>query len=163
VLSVALALVGTQLMWKQRLPAPIWVHQLPAAVVIGIVALAAILYLMIFKPPLGLRPTAAPPAATGCVPKGTTVKVSAQGTSFDTDCLAAPAGKAFTIAFDNEDQGVTHNVAIHQGSPTGNEVFKGEIFPGPKTVVYKVPALPAGTFGFVCSVHPNMTGTLTVQ
>jgi plastocyanin len=26
-----------------------------------------------------------------------------------------------------------------------------------------VPALPAGTYAFVCSVHPNMTGTLTVQ
>jgi plastocyanin len=26
-----------------------------------------------------------------------------------------------------------------------------------------VPALPAGTYSFVCSVHPNMTGTLTVK
>jgi len=26
-----------------------------------------------------------------------------------------------------------------------------------------VPALPAGTYAFVCSVHPNMTGTLTVK
>jgi plastocyanin len=31
------------------------------------------------------------------------------------------------------------------------------------TKVYQVPALPAGTYGFVCSVHPNMTGTLTVK
>ena len=27
---------------------------------------------------------------------------------------------------------------------------------------YKVPALPAGTYQFVCTVHPNMVGTLTV-
>jgi plastocyanin len=26
-----------------------------------------------------------------------------------------------------------------------------------------VPALPAGTYTFACSVHPNMTGTLTVK
>jgi len=26
-----------------------------------------------------------------------------------------------------------------------------------------VPALPAGTYTFACSVHPNMTGTLTVR
>jgi plastocyanin len=26
-----------------------------------------------------------------------------------------------------------------------------------------VDALPAGTYGFWCEVHPNMTGTLTVQ
>ena len=29
--------------------------------------------------------------------------------------------------------------------------------------IYDVPALPAGPYGFVCTVHPNMTGTLTVQ
>ena len=28
---------------------------------------------------------------------------------------------------------------------------------------YAVPALAAGTYPFVCTVHPNMTGTLTVQ
>jgi len=26
-----------------------------------------------------------------------------------------------------------------------------------------VPALDAGTYKFVCDVHPNMTGTLTVK
>jgi len=28
--------------------------------------------------------------------------------------------------------------------------------------VYNVPALKAGTYSFVCSVHPNMTGTLKI-
>ena len=28
---------------------------------------------------------------------------------------------------------------------------------------YDVPALPAGTYGFVCTVHPNMIGTLTAK
>ena len=76
---------------------------------------------------------------------------------------SAPAGKPFQIHFKNEDQGTPHNVAIHTGSPTGPEVFKGEIFPGPGERTYDVPALQAGTYGFVCSVHPNMTGTLTVN
>ena len=39
-------------------------------------------------------------------------------------------------------------------------MFKGEIVTGPKVIVYDVPALPAGSYTFVCSVHPNMTGTL---
>ncbi len=69
----------------------------------------------------------------------------------------------FNIDFKNKDAGTPHNVAIHQGSPTGPEVFKGEIFPGVAEKVYDVPALPAGTYAFVCTVHPNMTGTLTVQ
>ena len=42
-------------------------------------------------------------------------------------------------------------------------MFKGDIFNGPDKRTYSVPALPAGTYAFVCSVHPNMTGTLTVK
>jgi plastocyanin len=54
-------------------------------------------------------------------------------------------------------------VAIHQGSPTGQQVFMGEVFAGVATKDYQVPALQAGQYAFVCSVHPTMTGTLTVQ
>ena len=35
--------------------------------------------------------------------------------------------------------------------------------PVPGATDYQVPALKAGTYPFVCIVHPNMTGTLTVQ
>ena len=56
-----------------------------------------------------------------------------------------------------------HNVAIHEGSPTGTKIFKGDIIAGVATATYDVPALAAGTYGFVCSVHPNMTGTLTAS
>ena len=41
-------------------------------------------------------------------------------------------------------------------------LFKGEIVTGPVVVDYAVPALAAGTYPFVCTVHPNMIGTLTV-
>ena len=41
-------------------------------------------------------------------------------------------------------------------------LFKGEIVTGPVAVDYQVPALAAGTYQFVCTVHPNMIGTLTV-
>ncbi len=30
-------------------------------------------------------------------------------------------------------------------------------------VTYAVPALPAGTYGFICEVHPDMKGTITAQ
>jgi plastocyanin len=41
-------------------------------------------------------------------------------------------------------------------------MFKGDIVTGPTVVEYQVPALPAGTYQFVCTVHPNMVGTLSV-
>ena len=47
--------------------------------------------------------------------------------------------------------------------PPGPAVWTGEIFNGVETRTYDVPALPAGTYGFVCTVHPNMTGTLTAK
>ena len=91
------------------------------------------------------------------------IKISAQGIAFDTDTLEVPANTPFKIEFANNDAGIPHNVAIHEGTPTGPEIWKGEIFNGVETRVYEVPALPAGTYGFICTVHPNMTGTLTAK
>ncbi len=110
-------------------------------------------------------PSAAPsgaPAPSGQA-AGPTLAVTAFNIAFDTTQLQAPADTPFKIDFDNKDPSTPHNIAIHEGSPTGAEVWKGEIFPGPAKKTYDVPALKAGTYAFVCSVHPNMTGTLTVQ
>ena len=59
--------------------------------------------------------------------------------------VTAPAGAPFQIVFDNKDTGVPHNVAIHKDSPTGQEVFKGDIFNGPARKTYDVPALTAAS------------------
>jgi plastocyanin len=91
------------------------------------------------------------------------VAISASGIAFEQTAVDAPAGKAFQIAFDNKDAGTPHNVAIHKDTATGAEVFKGEIITGPATATYDVPALDAGTYAFVCTVHPNMSGTLTAK
>ena len=103
-----------------------------------------------------------PPAPSGEV-AGPTLAVSAVNVKFEQADLQAPADTDFRIAFDNKDAGTPHNVAIHEGSPTGPAVFTGDIFPGPEMRTYDVPALPAGPYAFVCTVHPNMTGTLTVK
>lgn len=94
---------------------------------------------------------------------GTTVELAAQNIAFDKAELSVPADTAFQIVFANNDAGVPHNVAIHEGSATGPEVYKGEIFNGVETRTYDVPALAAGAYGFVCTVHPNMVGTLTAS
>ena len=33
----------------------------------------------------------------------------------------------------------------------------------PELATLAVPALTAGSYAFVCTIHPNMTGTLTVE
>lgn len=88
------------------------------------------------------------------------VTLTAQNIAFVETTLTAPAGKAFTVAFDNRDP-APHNLEIRDAS--GASQFKGEIVSGPAVKVYNVPALAAGQYSFVCSVHPNMTGTLTVK
>jgi plastocyanin len=87
--------------------------------------------------------------------------ITAHGIAFTTTAVDVPAGKAFTIAFDNQDAGTPHNIEIKDAS--GKSVFKGDIVTGPIVKVYNVPSLPAGAYTFACTVHPNMTGTITVK
>lgn len=101
------------------------------------------------------------PAPSGPVPDSSAdVVVAARDIRFDTSELSAPAGTAFTLELDNHDA-APHNVAILGAD--GKTVFSGEIFGGDASRTYDVPALTAGTYEFRCDVHPEMTGTLTVQ
>jgi hypothetical protein len=100
--------------------------------------------------------TAAPSAA----PEATIV-LTAKDIAFDTDSISGPKDLPFTLALDNQDDGVPHNVEFQDG--TGASVWKGEIFNGIDTRVYDVGPLPGGTYTFLCTVHPSMTGTATLQ
>jgi plastocyanin len=90
---------------------------------------------------------------------GATVTVVAKDIKFVTTAVTTKAGAAFTIDFDNQD-GAPHNIAISDAS--GARVFKGDIVSSSK-VTYQVPALAAGTYSFICEVHPDMKGTITAQ
>jgi plastocyanin len=92
-------------------------------------------------------------------PSGDSVTVVAKDLKFTTPAVSAKVGSPFTIVFDNQD-GAPHNIAISDAS--GAKVFKGDIVAG-KQVDYQVGALPAGTYGLICEVHPDMKGTLTVE
>ena len=95
---------------------------------------------------------------------GETYQISAVNPiGFEQSSFTTAAGVPFTIVFSNNNAGVPHNVAIHVGTATGAEVFKGEIFAGIGTRTYNVPALTAGTYAFICTVHSNMAGKLTVK
>jgi plastocyanin len=90
------------------------------------------------------------------------VHISARDLKFSTSELSAPAGKAFSIEFDNQES-APHNVAIYKDSGATMKVFAEDPFGGPKTVTYHLGALAAGTYFFRCDVHTDMKGTLTVR
>ena len=114
---------------------------------------------------LASRTPAPPPSGGAPAPSGgatgTTLPLSAKNTAFSTNALDAPADAPFTIDFKNEDVGMPHNVEIKDSS--GGQVFLGKIITGPAEEPYAVTPLKAGAYTFVCTVHANMTGTLTVK
>ena len=113
------------------------------------------------------RPAPAASATAPAEPGGSgnpnLVMISALGIKYEQTTVTAPAGAPFQIEFDNKDAGTPHNVSLHLGGSTGAEVFKGTIFNGIESRTYDVPALDAGAYAFVCTVHPTMIGTLNAQ
>ena len=116
-------------------------------------------------------PSATPvPSASGeasAAPGGSAnpnlVQISAQGIKFEQSAVTAPANTPFQVVFENKDPGTAHNVALRLGDANGSELFKGAVFNGVETRTYDVPALDAGSYAFVCDVHPTMIGTLTAK
>ena len=89
------------------------------------------------------------------------VELAAENLAFDRSSLRFPAGVIVALTLDNRDPGILHNVAIYPSSG-GDPVFRGETLTGIQTETYLLGPLPAGSFRFVCDVHPTMSGTLTV-
>lgn len=98
-----------------------------------------------------------------CEPSGTTLSITASGTKFDKDCLAAPANQAFTINYDNKDQ-LAHNIVILESHNATDAMFKADLFRGPATKTFDVPALSPGTYAFHSDSNPaEMSGTFIVK
>jgi mono/diheme cytochrome c family protein/plastocyanin len=105
----------------------------------------------------------APAATLG--PDATILDLIAQNIAFDPLTLDAPADKSFGIDFDMKDAGVGGHDADILDS-TGKKVVDNPVIAEPGQMQYVIPALPAGTYKYQCSVHPtvpNMNGTLTVK
>jgi plastocyanin len=99
------------------------------------------------------------PAPLPTPPPGAVV-ITAQGTAFATQQVTAPAGTSFTLFFENRDN-EPHNVRLWDAA--NSIVYSGQIVNGPTAITETVPALAPGTYRFTCDIHPNMSGTLTVQ
>ena len=121
---------------------------------LGLLALAAVVAAC-----SGSSVATSTPAAPAGSPSGDAVTIVAKDIKFVPTAVTVKADTAFDINFDNRD-GAPHNIAIANASRAS--VFKGEIVTSTKAT-YTVPALPAGLYGFICEVHPEMKGTITAQ
>ncbi len=85
--------------------------------------------------------------------------IVASGIAWDTTCLVAPAGEAFTVNIDNQDAGIPHNFDLltEEG---GDQIGATEVQPGVVQETLDVDPLDAGEYFYICDVHPTMTGNL---
>lgn len=105
------------------------------------------------------------PAPSGSAPPqgGVRPEITARTPArFESSMLTVPAGVPFDLVFHNENAGVPHDVAIApaEGQPP---IFNGEDVTGPASITYHVPALDEGDYHFLCTIHPNMNGTLQAR
>jgi plastocyanin len=95
---------------------------------------------------------------------GSSLAITAANVQFNTDKLTETApNTAMKLEFTNKDAGVAHDFALYKDSAYADNIMTGDQITGPATTTYDIPALPAGTYYFRCTVHPaTMVGTLVV-
>ena len=111
-------------------------------------------------PPVGGQTGNETPAAGGAA----TVNIAADNLAFDTNTITVPAGAEVTMVFDNQDQGIPHNVAVYDSPLRSEAIFVGDVITGPAetTYTFTAPSEP-GTYYFQCDVHPDMNGEFIVE
>lgn len=95
----------------------------------------------------------APPLGSG------PLELTALNIDFEPKELVAVAGPV-VISFHNQDNGIPHNVQVND--PSAATLYQGEIFTGPRDTQESIGDLSPGAYTFVCTIHPNMQGTLTI-
>jgi plastocyanin len=115
---------------------------------------------MTAKPATTAKITTIPTNAT----QGTvTIEMTAKGFAFNTSLISVPAGVAVTIRFNNQDSGVSHNIAIYDSPAQQTNIFRGELITGVKTIEYQFTAPSTrGDYYFRCDPHAVMNGIFRV-
>jgi hypothetical protein len=94
----------------------------------------------------------------------TVVNVVAAQVRWVPTTLEAPAGKVWHVQIDNQDGPPEHhNFVLASGKTFPERIYQSPNF-NKGTFTFDVPALPAGNYLFICTVHADvMTGTLELR
>jgi len=106
-----------------------------------------------------------------CSPNGASVHLTAKNTTWNTNCIAIPAGQPLSLTVTNLDDGVDHNFgiwpSIQDAIAKKGEYFETGRFPGVATRSFDVTAttkLKPGRYYFQCDVHGvAMAGAFIVK
>ncbi|MEP6954180.1 MAG: cupredoxin family copper-binding protein [Solirubrobacteraceae bacterium] len=96
--------------------------------------------------------TSAPAASSSSSSSSGGVTIKAAGFAFDPKSVTVKKGQKVT--WTNSDS-APHNVTSSDGTIKSKDFTKGQSF--------TYTATKAGTFDYVCTIHPQMTATLIVQ
>jgi plastocyanin len=102
-------------------------------------------------PAAGGGTTAAPAATGGAAPAAGADAVSIKGFAFNPGDLSAKVGD--TVTWTNDD-GAKHRIKSEDGSFDSDDLSQGDTFEHQFTA--------AGTFAYICGIHPSMKGSITV-
>ena len=91
-----------------------------------------------------------------------TVELVAEEFSWDRGTISAPAEKVWHVEIDSRTD-ADHNFLVTTNAPVPQALYASETF-GKGTHTYDIPGLPAGTYVFICTLHPSfMAGNLTIE
>ncbi|AVV47909.1 metal-binding protein [Streptomyces sp. P3] len=99
----------------------------------------------------GPATTSASSAATGTSPGGTRIVI--ENFAFSPANLRVRPGAKVTV--------VNRDSAAHTVTATGDKVFDTGTIGGGATTTFTAPST-AGSYSYLCTIHPNMKGTLVV-
>ena len=91
----------------------------------------------------------------------TEFKIVGKNIAFSPDKLTIPVGKDVKIVFENRDNGVTHNIHFKTPKEAKSDITEGKSAGVKDTVMLNVDT--AGTYEFLCDLHPQMKGELTAE